>query len=104
MDPIRIIIHESRSMTHGQRHRVTLEDGTELGWYRFPLYDAARALQERGVDPDRTLAARWVGSPYDNFVPAKIGHLARWTISERHSGDSTRERWHPRPVLEGKSS
>jgi hypothetical protein len=54
-------------------------DGQLICTSRQPLLDGARELLRRGCDPAALLTTRHEGKPYDNFVPAPIGELAKLT-------------------------
>ncbi len=70
-------------------------DGEYLCQSAQPLFDAARVVMGQGYPPDTLLTTRHEGSPFDSFIPAPIGKLAKWTVKERVRGGLSVERWSP---------
>jgi hypothetical protein len=61
---------------------------------RQPFYDGARALLDRGFDPDTVICARWHGSPI-TAMQTTVGEAAKWSVSDSDSRGLRRQRWMP---------
>ena len=68
-------------------------DGEMIVTSKQPRLDGARELMRRGYSPDVLMTTRAEGRDYDSFIPAPIGELAKWTITERDRGGLRRELW-----------
>lgn len=58
-----------------------------------PIYDAARALLARGVDPTHLMTARHRDRATNIVRPAPIGELAKWSVIEPQAGGLRRIRF-----------
>ena len=79
-------------LVHVDRFEAWL-DGELICISRQPRLDGARELLRRGYSPDTLMTTRAHDRSYDSFVPAPIGELAKWTVSERDKRGLYRERW-----------
>ena len=88
-----LIPHIERDGTHHDRFDAWL-DGQLLLTSRQPLYDGARVLKAKGVDPATLLTMRHRGKAYDSIKPIAIDLLAELTVEESRRGLSLRK-WRP---------
>jgi hypothetical protein len=84
---------------HGQF--VASLDGEVVCVSDQPLFDGARELLQRGYHPAARLTTRHLGKPYDNFVPARLDRLAKWTVSESDRDGLQYRKYTPRPTPAG---
>lgn len=80
---------------HLDKFSVFLDAERIIKSTRSPLYAGARALLERGHDPEQLMTIRLGGRAYDSFAPTPIGKLAKWTIAESDQRGLSRREWRP---------
>lgn len=79
-------------------------DGKALLRSSVPIYDSARALLALDHSPETLMTARHAGKDFDSIKPAKLGDLAKWTVTERDRDGLGRQRWVPHPGQDAISS
>ena len=90
-----VIVSNSRLSANRAPAYAAYLDGEYLCRSAQPLFEAARVLLEIGYSPITLLTTRHEGCPFDSFVPAPIGVLAKRTVKERAQGGLSIERWRP---------
>jgi hypothetical protein len=94
-DILRVIVSNPH-LRHNGAPRYECRLGNDLLCLSHqPIYDVARVLLKRGYDPATPLTTRHAGSPHDSFIPAPLGRLAKWTVTERDRGGLSVEPWMP---------
>jgi hypothetical protein len=69
-------------------------DGEVITTSRQPVFDGARALIERGHDPEELMCADQNGHL---VFKAAIGENARWTVEESDNGGLRKRAWRELP-------
>jgi len=102
MADVLLLILTPHATRHGQFNANL--DGELVCTSGRPLYDGARALLALGYSATELLTTRHMGKPYDNFVPARLDRLAKWTVSESDRDGLQYRKYAPPPTFGGPPS
>jgi hypothetical protein len=98
---IRLHVGPAKATAGGLRFPVEVE-GRELGTFRLPFYDAARALLAEGVDPAVPLELWRDGMLCLSGMT--IREAAKWTVVEETEGGIRVRLWKPHPGHPGEEA